>query len=661
MKSSRRARPTPGLCLSTPRGRLAGRFRPALFLGAFALLHLVSPRSALAIDDALLGALKRVEKVRIVGNEAINEKTIKRVLKTGSGSFLGLRSLPLFRPDFLKADVSTIQIVYARRGFLDAVVTAAADSGEKPGHVIVTYTIAEGARVIVRTVTIDSTREFTEERIRSWIKTRPDQPFDPVQVPIDRETIASHYAERGFFPTIRTEVERDSLAMNIRFVVDEGTIYRVAEIRVTGVAKVDTNAVRRELLLHEGDVFRRDRMVRSTERLYTTGLFNAAEIEPTGADSVRGTVDLFVRVRERKKHWISAGVGTGTQEKIRLTGDWGRRNLSGGGNALSATLKFGWYEEDLYSARAVVGYTEPWLLKTRTRGTVAVSAERGFELFSSRAYIQEALGLSFGVARELSGPKDRISLVLDNTWTRVAKVISEDPADTSTFTVAPYIRRTTASLDQDLRDHPLDARRGSLNNLTVQISEDVHGDVGRYLKTEASTGRHWPLGRAASVAARVRVGHIGVWGGGAPTDEDVLARVPVTDRYRTGGSAWVRGYPDNEIDGNRNGGLLLVVTNLEYRFPVLGIFGGTLFVDGGNVWERTTDFKWRQFYQASGVDGSLGANDYRWSYGVGVRVRTPIGPIRLDYGKRFHVDERDLVNDPNPPDDEWHFSIGNMF
>ncbi|MGH7726271.1 MAG: BamA/OMP85 family outer membrane protein [Candidatus Eiseniibacteriota bacterium] len=612
------------------------------------------------MDDELLGALKRVEKVQIVGNASIGEKTIKKLLKTGSGSFLGLRSQPLYRPDFLKADAATIQILYLRHGFLDASVSATADSGKKPGHVVVTYTIIERGRVLVRNVRVDSTSEFSAERIQGWIKTKPGRPFDPVQVPLDRETIAARYAERGHFPVIRTEVTRDSLAMDVRFVVAEGPVYKVDEIRISGVSQVDTNTVRRELLLHPGDVFERDRMVRSTERLYSTGLFNAAEVDPAGVDSAGGTVDLSVRVRERKKQWIAAGLGTGTQEKIRVTGDWGRRNLSGTGNALSANLKFGWYESDLYSARAVVGYTEPWLLGTRTRGTVAASAERGFELFSSKAYIQEALGLSFGASRELSGPKDRISVVFDNTWTRVAKVITEDPADTSTFTVAPYVRRVTASLDQDLRDNPLDARRGSLNNLTFQTSADVHGDQGRYVKTEASSGRHYPFRRGSSFAARLRVGRIGAWGGGH-SDEDVRARVPVTDRYRTGGAAWVRGYPDNHIDANGDGGLLVIVTNFEYRFPILGIVGGTLFLDGGNVWERTTDFKWNQFFHPSGVDGSAEANDYRWAYGLGVRLRTPIGPIRIDYGRRFHPDERDVLEVSDPPMDEWHFSIGNMF
>lgn len=606
-----------------------------------------SARPARALDDELLGALKRVEHVEIVGNESIKDKAIKKVLKTGADSFLGLRAHPLYRPDFLKADVNSIKILYARRGFLDASVSAGADSGKKPGHVVVTYHVDEGPQVMTRTVIVDSTQVVSADQVRSWIKTKAGEPFDPFQVPVDRNTIAGKYADDGRFPTITTETKRDSLWVDVRFVVAEGPVYRIDEVRITGVAQVETTTVRRELLLKPGETFERDEMVKSTERLYSTGLFVAAEIEPAGADSASGAVDLAVRVRERKKRWVSGGVGTGTQEKIRLTGDWGRRNLSGTGNMLTARAKFGWYESDLYSAGVVLAYIEPWLLNTRTRGTVAVSLERDFELFSTKSYIQEAAGISFGLAREFSGPKDRISFVVDNTWTRLAKVINEDPSDTTTFELPPYVRRYTLAFDQDLRDDPLDARRGSLNNVTLQVSADAHHNTGRYFKNEASTGRHFPFRDESSIAARVRAGYIGAWGGGG--DEEALERAPVTDRYRTGGASSVRGYPDNFIDGQGNGGLLVVVTNLEYRFPLRGIFGGTFFLDGGNAWERKTDFKWSQFISTSGPNGSLGPNDYRWAYGFGLRVRTPIGPVRVEYGLRFLGG------------DAFHFSIGNMF
>ena len=113
------------------------------------------PGVARAQDDDLLGALKRVEAVRVEGNREISTGTIKKVLRTGGSTFLGLRSPPLFRPDFLRSDIQSIQTLYLRRGFLDAQATAVADSGTKPGRVVVTYTIVEGVQVRVRSIAFD--------------------------------------------------------------------------------------------------------------------------------------------------------------------------------------------------------------------------------------------------------------------------------------------------------------------------------------------------------------------------------------------------------------------------------------------------------------------------------------------------------------------------
>jgi outer membrane protein assembly factor BamA len=69
-----------------------------------------------------------------------------------------------------------------------------------------------------------------------------------------------------------------------------------------------------------------------------------------------------------------------------------------------------------------------------------------------------------------------------------------------------------------------------------------------------------------------------------------------------------------------SGGAGLLVTSLEWRFPIFSVIGGTLFVDGGNVWPA-----WR----------SVRLDAMRWGAGIGLRVETPVGPLRLEYGWKF--------------------------
>lgn len=618
--------------------------------------------AAHAAGDDLLGALKRVEAVRIEGNRAVDEGTIRSVLRVGGTDFLGLRGRPLFRPDFLRTDVLSIQTLYLRRGFPDATATASADSGARSDRVVVTYRVVEGPRVHVRAVAIDSASVFPPDRLRGVMRLRPGVPYDPVQVPLDRAALAELYAQRGHFPAITTRVDRDGAVVDIRFTIEEGPAYHIGAVAVSGVSRVDTSAVRREVLLRPGDLYRRDRLVESSERLSGTGLFTTVEIQPAPPDSQRGAVDLHVLVRERKPRWVEGAVGTGTAERIRLTGQWGHRNLSGDGKALTAQADVGWSGRQKYRTKGELAFVEPWLVGTRTRGRVAVSYERGFVEFSDRTYIQEAAGVSFGVSRDFFTARARVSAVFDNTWTREARVISRDTSSTADdFFLAPYLPRLTVSFDQDRRDDPLFPRSGAINNLTVQFAGVLRENTGRYMKFEALSGGHLPLGRRTTLALRARGGIIRPVGPGPGGPAGTLARVPATDRYRVGGTATVRGYHDNGIDGGVNGGILLGVVNLELRRRLFGAIGGTLFVDGGNVWSDPARVRLRGVFSPTGVERSYALDDVHWSYGAGLSVATPVGPLRLEYGRRFHVDESDIVAGRTRERDGVHFAIGYTF
>jgi outer membrane protein assembly factor BamA len=163
--------------------------------------------------------------------------------------------------------------------------------------------------------------------------------------------------------------------------------------------------------------------------------------------------------------------------------------------------------------------------------------------------------------------------------------------------------------------------------------------------------------RGTVVAARFKVGYeepFGATYGVSPTE-----RIPFEERFRTGGGMSVRGYvEDDEIgprdaSGNVTGGRFLILSNVEVRFPLVWRLSGALFFDGGNVWTNPSDVKTSQF---SLRGGRVGSADYRYSYGGGIRLRTPVGPVRIDYGRKLRLSVYD-------GDDrgQFHFSLGQAF
>jgi outer membrane protein insertion porin family len=152
-----------------------------------------------------------------------------------------------------------------------------------------------------------------------------------------------------------------------------------------------------------------------------------------------------------------------------------------------------------------------------------------------------------------------------------------------------------------------------------------------------------------------------------PGEPDNL-QVPVNVRFYAGGRVTNRafpidllGIPDQTLrcvtlaEGSCKlpvsvvavGGAGQLITNLEWRFPIFGVVGGTLFADGGNVWAG-----WR----------AVNFNEMRWGGGIGLRADTPVGPIRLEYGWKFHP-QTYLVNGAAVRESpgELFFSFGNAF
>ncbi|MDD5428784.1 MAG: BamA/TamA family outer membrane protein, partial [Candidatus Omnitrophica bacterium] len=114
--------------------------------------------------------------------------------------------------------------------------------------------------------------------------------------------------------------------------------------------------------------------------------------------------------------------------------------------------------------------------------------------------------------------------------------------------------------------------------------------------------------------------------------------VPVYDRFYAGGANTIRGYKERSVgprDSGSNdpvGGDAILIGNAELTFPIYEkIIKGAVFYDIGNVWPKIDDF----------LDN---ATQFKSGTGVGVRVKTPLGPVRVDYGiplTKNHEDKRE--------------------
>jgi len=635
---------------------------------AWALAALLSAAPAFAQEE-LLQELKTISSVRLEGYRQLSEKALRRVMKTRRPSIWPWRETQVLRFDYLRADILALQQLYRRYGFLDAEIAYQVASVRNRDQVSVAFAIREGERSDVRAVRFTGMTAFSEKDVARKLWARRGRPFDPAYVQLDTLRVSELYQEKGYLPQVAGGFARDpgdSLKITVSYDIVEGDRYRVGDVAIGGQDRVKERLVAREIVLPRGSFYQRSRVERSQERLYQSGLFRQVQIELL-PDSTRTLMHFDFRVRERRPRWVDAGIGSGTEERFRLVGEWGHRNLLGQGlqGALSSRLTF--YADGKFQRwRAETSLLEPWFLRSRTRAQITPYYERYDDRADPTWVVhQEFAGVHFQLRRELTR-FTRVSLTQENLFAnqKFEPANPEVPLPDSIIVILERdvvpnytTHRLVLGFERDLRDNPFSPTRGSTTAISVQVAGGPFKGTSSFRKGQMSASWYTPLPNGWTLATRALAGIIDPYGPrpefspSAVVDSEV-ARVPLEDRFRIGGVNSIRSYDENSIPAS--GGLAVLKGGVELRIPTsarvpfLGTLGFEAYADAGNVWARPQYVRWRHFSQVDDAD----PNTVRYVAGLGPRIDLPVGPLRLDVTWRWH---------PTPSHPIFQFAIGPSF
>jgi outer membrane protein insertion porin family len=176
----------------------------------------------------------------------------------------------------------------------------------------------------------------------------------------------------------------------------------------------------------------------------------------------------------------------------------------------------------------------------------------------------------------------------------------------------------TPSVSLDQRDDPFLTTTGTYFLVRDKLSRQSFGGDTDFDRVEADARTFRPLGSSIVVAGAFRIGYAQAHGG---------TQLPVGERFYVGGASTHRGFREMELgpkgdDGSSLGGESYLLANVELRTPLLGPVEGGLFLDVGNAWL-----------------GRIEVSDLRWAAGAGLRLKTPVGPLRVDMG--YLIDRRE--------------------
>ncbi len=597
-----------------------------------------------------------VWKVSLKGARSVNQDALSDKLATHTPSDFFWREGYRLDADALAVDRKRIEAYYREHGYYVARVENVDVVPEGRGRAKVVFHVVEGRPVRVTKVEVIGLDGAPEAKARvPKLPVAPGDVFTESAYDAARGALLSALRQTGWANgevTQQARVLPEEGTAEVTYTVSPGARYRFGPVVVSGTSKVPQSRVKEQVAIEidQGKPFDETKLPKAQARVFDLGVFGGVRVARGTPDDSSGELPVAVQVREAPFRTVRFGPGFGVQLNrwdLLGTAGWSDRDFMGNLRRLSLDLRAGyaWLPTALKpSKQGPVGLAgaelqQPGVIARIVDLTTRLEVERGLE----EAY-------DFWAERARLG----FPLKLAPRWTLVPSYSLELYQVTITGTVDPASQNATgldlesckgkicllSYLEQriawDGRDDFVDPHRGLFLGLSLQEGFAVEGYGYRYLRFLPEARVFLALAEHLTLAMRGRVGAL------LPLGES--AKPPLVARFFGGGPASMRGYYTRHLspmvvqDGVwvPTGGNGLVDGSVELRFPVAGEWGGAVYVDAGNVSGPTS--------LPSGYRTALDPTLLQWAAGVGVRYRTPFGPLRIDVAGRLPTDYRSGVD-----------------
>lgn len=573
-----------------------------------------------------------IYEIEFIGNEKYDDDDLEDLMETSEkGIFSIITESGKLDRKLLEFDVQKIVAFYSNNGYIKAKTGEPEISYNEDTGIRITIEIIEGPQYNVGDVKIEGDLIISMEELLGRLTINKEEFFNREAIRNDMSMLTDLYSSEGYvyvdIAPLTRENEKDKI-IDITYNISKKARVRIERINIKGNSRTRDKVIRRELPLFEGEYFNGSGLRDGTGNLYRLGFFENVEVQ-TNKGSQDDLMILDINVTERPTGSFSVGAGYDSWNGIVGSLQIQENNLFGRGQNLTGSASFG-----ERSTEFDVKFTEPWLFDKPLSG--------GIDLFNWTNDYDEYSKHSVGGGLRLGFPirLDRFTrgsvnyAYADSDVYNVDADASESIKESEGTTISSGI---TFGIRRSSIDTPLYTTRGSINSLSFQYTGRILGGDVSYNKYIARSAWFLSIWKKTVIMIQGRLGYMEERSGGI---------VPVYDKFYLGGIRTVRGYdyrsisPIDPLTGDKIGGEKMWVYNLEYRFPLLQKQGvsGVIFYDAGNVFTAEEDFS---------LDG-------RMSYGGGFRWMSPIGLIRLEYGRKI---------DPQPGESsgEWEFSMGGTF
>lgn len=622
-----------------------------------------------------------ISGLEVVGGRAVSAADVAAAMETKPESFFWFRGGGYNDEKYAEDLGLRIPELYAQRGFLDFRLehdTLIVDRERGKGYL--RLTVHEGPQYRVGSFTVQGNQHFTDEQIRRFYpfgddaagptltqrvmdfarrRTRDPDAFDMTQWDAAGFNLMNAYQNEGYaqisvVPVVERTLAADSTPIvNLQWRIREGAPSIINRVDIIGNTYTVERCIRDMIVVLPGDVFSRDRLIRSIQGLSNMGFF-----EPIGPNDVMtptsgsGDIDVIIRVKEKRTGNIqfgaSMGQGTGIGGFVGLD----QPNLFGKCKRVSLNWQFGQYLNDFN-----LSYADPAIRQSRISGSVSgYRSQARYRIADLGQTTRTGGSLRFGIP------------VRGSNWTRAfvsytgeaVKYGSQGLLGTVSDCVNCFRSSVGLDLTRDTRFGLPFAVGGSLNTVGAQFNGGPLGGSANFQRYTAESRAYVPLmqiggNQGQSVPMDLALGlstRMGaVFGNTGPFF--------FSQRFAMGGVQYgepLRGYPEFSItpegfligtstyNAQRESfGSAFLASTLELGLRFSPQVYTNIFYDAGNVWNQPREFDPTRLFRGAGF---------------GLSVITPLGPLGLDWAYGF-----DRLDEAGRRDPKWqlHFRLGQLF
>jgi outer membrane protein assembly complex protein YaeT len=630
------------------------------------------------------GERHKLVKVQITGNKYFRDADLRPLLPVQAASIAQRHGT--YSQGLLRTGVRDIENMYRANGFAQVNVEASAEDNYRgaKNQLAVTVHIGEGPQTRVGAFQIVGSTQLADPAFQN-LYTGPGQPFSDSRIADDRDIILNYYFDNGF-PRATFEAEATPAPgnhMNVVFKIHEGERFYVDRVLIAGREYTRPYVIDHELQIKSADPLSQGDLLRTQQKLYDLGIFSRVDTAVQDPEGVQPRKNVLVGVQEAKRYTFNYGAGfefqTGQPANSSSTTPTGKNGVSPLASLDVTRLNFRGRDHTI-TFESRVG-------SLQQRGLISYQAPRWFNnpnwRLSLTAFFDNTLDVSTFTSQRLEGSvqaEQIVSRKADGTPVSVmnyrfnyrlvkASNVQVSPDQIPLLSLPVRVGEPGFSYLRNHRDNDLETTRGSYNSIDGGVAASYFGsqaDFSRVLVQNSSyhpfgkvNGRQFVFARSTRIGLENAFANTIITQPGQETPPN-FSLIPLPERFFMGGGNSHRGFglnqagPRDPTTGFPIGGSALFLNNLELRFPPpslpfvhdnlsFAIFHdmGNVFTDGNHMldsllrWHQNKELcsqRLNSTFQAGSGAALCNYNYISHAIGLGVRYKTPVGPVRFDFG-----------------------------